>query len=425
MATEIPHGPKSIRAFAPVLFLLAVAVLINYVDRGNLAIAAPLLKDELHLSASQLGLLFSAFFSSYTVFIFVSGWLVDRFPVNWVLAAGFALWSAATAATGIAGGFAALFVMRLLLGAGESVAFPSCSKLLAEGLPEEYRGFANGVIGAGMKAGPAVGTLGAGLLMARYGWRPVFIGIGLGSLLWLPGWIRYAPRAAEDGRSISRGPSAADILEQRSFWGASLGHFCHNYVSYFMVSWLPLYLVRERGHSMETMAKVASAYYLADAAAAFATGWLTDLFIRRGRSVTFVRKAAMALGHSIVAVALAGCAWAGPRTYLPWLILVGLGLGTCGAGIFAFAQTLGGRAAAGRWAGLQNGFGNFSGVISPAVAGFILQWSGHFTLALGITAATSLIAVIAWTFIVGPLTEIDWARSGAVGGVAPSQVTDT
>ena len=422
MSAEIPNATKSVRAFTPALVLLAVAILINYVDRGNLAIAAPLLKDELDISPSKLGMLFSAFFSSYTVFIFVSGWLVDRFNVNGVLAAGFALWSAATAATGIAGGFATLFAMRLLLGVGESVAFPSCSKILALRLPEEYRGFANGVIAAGMKAGPAVGTLGAGLLMARYGWRVVFIGIGLASLLWLPAWIRWAPRSASDHHSIARGPSAADILEQRSFWGASLGHFCANYVSYFMVSWLPLYLVRERGLSMQTMAKVASAYYLADAAAAFATGWITDRFIRQGGSVTFVRKAAMAVGHSMVAVALAGCASAGSRTYLIWLILVGLGMGISGAGIFAFAQTLAGRVAAGRWAGLQNGFGNFSGVISPAVAGFLVQWSGHFTLALGITAATSLVAVVAWTLIVGPLTEIQWPYPGAV---APSQVKDT
>ena len=77
--------------------------------------------------------------------------------------------------------------MRLLLGIGESVAFPSCSKILARHVPEENRGFANGILIAGLKSGPAVGsTFGAGLLMARYGWRPVFIGIGLISLAWLP-----------------------------------------------------------------------------------------------------------------------------------------------------------------------------------------------------------------------------------------------
>src|SRR4029077_665078 len=139
-------GESRLRIFAPVLALLAFAILINYVDRGNLSIAAPTLKDELHISATRLGFLFSAFFYAYTAFIFVNSWLVDRFPVNWVLAAGFAVWSLATAGTGLVNGFVTLFVMRLLLGMGESVAFPASSKILAQNLPECDRGFANGLI---------------------------------------------------------------------------------------------------------------------------------------------------------------------------------------------------------------------------------------------------------------------------------------
>ena len=176
------------RAFTPVLLLLAMCLLINYVDRGNLSIAAPLLKDELGISASQLGVLLAAFFWSYTAMQFVCGCLVDRFDVNWVIASGYLLWSLATAATGIARGFAILLAMRLMLGIGESVAFPACSKILAAHLPEYRRGFANGVLQGALRCGNVVGTLGAGVLMVMYGWRPVFIGIGLISLLWLPAW---------------------------------------------------------------------------------------------------------------------------------------------------------------------------------------------------------------------------------------------
>ena len=122
------------------------------------------------------------------------GWVVDRFEVNQVIAAGFLVWSLATAATGLVRGFTMLLLMRLILGLGESVAFPSCSKILALHVAEPDRGFANGVIIAGMKSGPAVGALGAGLLMERYGWRPVFIGIGLVSLLWLAAWKKWMPR---------------------------------------------------------------------------------------------------------------------------------------------------------------------------------------------------------------------------------------
>src|SRR6202790_3562752 len=130
------NSESRLRGFMPVLALLALAILINYVDRGNLSIAAPALQDELHLSGTRLGLLFSAFFFAYTAFIFVNSWLVDRFAVNWVLAGGFALWSLAAPGTGLVSVFATLFLMRLLLGMGESVAFPTSSKILAQNLPE-------------------------------------------------------------------------------------------------------------------------------------------------------------------------------------------------------------------------------------------------------------------------------------------------
>src|SRR6266481_2166601 len=193
---------RKLGPFALPLLLLVLSVLINYIDRGNLSIAAPLLKDELGLSASRLGILFSAFFWTYTVMLFVCGWFIDRFDVNRVLALGFLLWSlATTAATGFVYGFTVLLAMRLLLGIGESVAFPCYSKILARHLPEHRRGFANGAIIAGMKCGPVVGTLGAGVLMANYGWRPVFIGIGLLSLVWLAAWMKWMPRTTASAHS--------------------------------------------------------------------------------------------------------------------------------------------------------------------------------------------------------------------------------
>ena len=137
-----------------VLFLLSLSVLINYIDRSNLSIAAPLIKDELHISASQLGTLLSAFFWIYAFMQIPAGWLVDRFDVKWVFAAGFFLWSAATAVTGVLHGFAALLIIRVILGIGESVAFPSYSKILATYFDKSRRGSANSLIIAGLALGP-------------------------------------------------------------------------------------------------------------------------------------------------------------------------------------------------------------------------------------------------------------------------------
>src|ERR1700687_3763263 len=186
MSISAASQPKGIPVHLRlVLVLLALSVFINYVDRGNLSIAAPMLKDELGISASQLGILLSALFWTYACLQPLAGWLVDRWNVNWVFAGGFFLWSAATAATGIVHTFSGLLILRLLLGIGESVAYPSYSKIIALNFSEERRGLANAVISAGLLLGPGFGMLFGGLLMARFGWRPFFIVLGLVSLLWL------------------------------------------------------------------------------------------------------------------------------------------------------------------------------------------------------------------------------------------------
>src|ERR1035438_6952358 len=190
-----------------VLILLAISVFINYVDRGNLSIAAPMLKNELAISPSQLGFLLSAFFWTYASLQLFSGWLVDRVNVNWIFAAGFFLWSAATAATGIVHTFVALFVLRLLLGMGESVAYPSYNKIIALNFPEQHRGLANSVLSAGLVLGPGFGMLFGGLLMARFGWRVFFLVLGLVSLLWLVPWFKWMPkRTPKKPDAIPTGP---------------------------------------------------------------------------------------------------------------------------------------------------------------------------------------------------------------------------
>ncbi len=413
----LAHNQSASKGLGPLLgpvILLHFAILINYIDRTNLSIAAPTLKTELGLSPAQLGILFSAFFYTYSACLFFIGWFTDRFNVNYVLGLGFLIWSAATAATGLVRGFAVLFAMRLLLGIGESVAFPSFSKVLSNYVPEHARGVANGIIIAGMRTGPAIGTLGAGLLMVKYGWRPVFIGIGLISLLWLPLWFLFMPRGPGLPRTVSpksAGPTTLDIFAERSFWGVTLGHFAANYYIYFMLTWLPIYLVQARHLSLETMPKVGALYYLVDAISTMACGYVSDHFIRNGKSVTLVRKSAMVLGYSILIVALVASLLAGQRSYLPWLLILGVGSGIGGMGIFAFCQTLAGPRAAGRWAGLQNAFANFAGILCPAITGILVGKTGGFVWPLIIVAAVVVIGIMSWIFIVGPVKEVEWTLS--------------
>jgi len=409
--SQAQDDSRTLAAFAPALLLIAAAFLINYIDRGNISVAGDLIRKEFRLSDSQLGILFAAFFATYTAMQFVMGWLVDRFDANRILAAGFLLWSVATATTGIVRGFALLLIMRFILGIGESVAMPCGSKILAKNLPEHHRGFASGALMSALKFGNAAGTLGAGILMARFGWRPVFIGIGLLSLVWLPAWSRWKPRSGRIlPHSTNEGPGWAVILGHRSFWGTSAGHFCSNYLFYFMITWLPSYLIRVRHLSMATMSEVAGLYYFVDGISAIVTGWLQDFSIRKGGSPTLVRKSAMAIGFSMAAVAVLGCAIAGVHSYLPWLLAAGWGCGMTGPGLFTFPQTLAGPHAVGKWYGWQNGFGNLSGVLGPALTGFVLQRTGSFFAPFAITAGICVVGVIAWTLIVGRVELVSWKR---------------
>jgi MFS family permease len=192
--------------------LLSLSVFINYVDRGNLSVAAPVLGRELTLSPAELGLLFSAFFWTYSFCQIPAGWLVDRFNVNRLYAAAYTLWSVVTLLTGFTHTISALLIVRLFLGLGESVAYPACSQILVLNFSEHERGRANSLIDVGAKAGPALGTLLGGLVVAYWGWRVLFIAAGAIGLLWLVPWYLWAgtgARAVRPARASFTSSAAA------------------------------------------------------------------------------------------------------------------------------------------------------------------------------------------------------------------------
>lgn len=152
------------------------------------------------------------------------------------------------------------------------------------------------------------------MLIVAYGWRYVFLGIGLLSLLWIPAWWKWMPKtpAAPFEGSTAPATGVLEIVLQRPFWGSTLGHFCGNYTLYFMITWLPICLKENRHLALLQTVKVASLYYAVISLSALCAGWLTDTLIRRGSSHTAVRQSAMALSYLLGALALAGCAFAGP-----------------------------------------------------------------------------------------------------------------
>ncbi|HEX7759253.1 MAG TPA: MFS transporter [Caulobacteraceae bacterium] len=417
-AQAVAVQPMSDRRTTAIVALMALAVFINYVDRGNLATAAPLIKDELHLNNTQVGLLLSAFFWAYTPGQVFAGWLAERINAYRALALGLTVWALATAATGLGASFAVLFGLRMILGLGESVAFPCSSKLLAEYLPTHRLGHANGMIGAGLALGPAVGTLAGGLLIARYGWRPSFIVFGLISLFWLVPWLtvtRAASGEASGRAAQAPAPPFLAILRQRSLWGAALGHFAANYTLYFVVSWLPTYLVKAQGFTVRQMAELGGAVYLVYAASCLGVGWICDRWMAAGGGDNQVRKTMMVAGHTGAAACLAACAVAGvrgfPAAILVSLLLAGFFFGFTTPNIFAIGQTLAGPRAAGKWIGVQNCLGNIAGIVAPIITGVVVDRTGAFVWAFVIAAGVGLLGVVGWGVIIPRVAPVDWEEA--------------
>ena len=204
--------------------------------------------------------------------------------------------------------------------------------------------------------------------------------------------------------------SIAAIFRKRAFWGAAVGHFCSNYPLYLMISWLPYYLVHERHYSMQTMAKEGALFYVAFAIAAPIAGWVADSIVRSGARPSIVRKTAMGIGHSVVAAGVLGCGAEDARLLFVSLIVMGAGYGLVGPNIYVFAQTLAGRTVAGKWTGLQNGFGNLAGVVVAPLTGFIVDRTGHFWWAFVVAASVAAVGVISWVVIVGPLKQVDFKK---------------
>lgn len=400
------------RLSSAVVPLLALAVFINYVDRGNLATAGPLIKDELHLSASAFGLIVSAFFWTYVPGQLLAGWMAERFNAYRTLAAGLALWSLATAATGLVSGFGMLLALRLVLGLGETAVFPCSSKLIGQHLPQHQMGLANGLVCVGTALGPAFGTLVGGLMMANVGWRPAFLIFGLASLLWLVPWLMVS-RAAPAGRpaDYAEPPPLMAMLRRREAWGAGLGHFANNYSLYFVITWLPVFLVKTRGFSMGEMAEVGGLVYLTYAASCLGTGWIADRMIERGAGVGAVRKGWTITSHLIVAASLIACMLAsGPQATIATLCLAGFGLGFCAPSLYTIGQTLAGPHASGKWVGLQNLMGNAAGIVGPLITGAIVDRTGSFAWAFAVSAVVALAGVPCWLFLVPKVRQIDWAE---------------
>ena len=237
--------------------------------------------------------------------------------------------------------------------------------------------------------------------MARFGWRAAFIVFGILSLAWLIPW-----RAATRDGIATRSPAGArpiryrSLLRERSLWGTSLGHFCGNYAYYFMLTWLPLFLVNSQGFRVEQMAVIGAAIYALQAISAPVTGWICDRSILAGAAPSRVMKTAIVIGLCGVAVPMALCAIAGHALTVALLLIAGVFFGVQSAPLGSITQTLGGPRAAGQWMGIQNLCANAAGVLAPLITGFLIHRGNNFFWPFAIAAAVTLCGVLAYTLVI-------------------------
>ena len=400
-----------------VLVLLVASGFLNYIDRSNLSVGATNIQNEFHLDGRQLGLLLGAFSWTYALsqLLGFAGWLVDRFHVSWIFAGGFFLWSAAMGSTGLATSFGMLFVMRLALGLGESIAYPSYSRIVVTDFPEQHRAFTNAWIDAGTKGGPALGSLVGALLIARFGWRALFVGLGFGSLLWLVPWLLWMPRGQASAAPVDQTqvPSIWQIVRNRSALCSAFGLFCSNYFWFFLVIWLPHYLETERHFSKSKMGIFASLAYLTVAVSSVVSGRISDRWIARGASPTRVRKLFAGLGLALSTIILPVALVRDETLAMGLLMLACLCYGLFSSNLWAITQTLAGPHAAGKWTAMQNGIGNFSGVVGPYVTGFLLDATGFYWPSFAVAAGVALTGAAFFAFGIGPLKQVEWEKTAA------------
>ncbi len=412
-AAEIQReaGPRaSGTRLAWVVGLLGLSVLLNYIDRGAIGVAAPLMKQELNLSATSFGTAVSAFFWVYAPLCAFVGWLCDRFCVYRMFALGIALWAFATLLTGWVGGIASLIVLRLVLGLGESIAFPGSSKIFAMEVPAAHRGLANAVVAAALAFGPAVGTLAGGMILQAAGWRPIFWIFGAITLLWLLPWqVTSAPLRSKSVATPATDPvNFRALLKVPALHLMGAAHFMSNYGFYFLLTWLPLYLVKTVGYSIPQMTLLTTMGFVIQGVTALVSGRLSDRAVAAGADEATLRRRAMIWAQALGGGAIAALWYAqGPLQVGLCLAVAGIGSGLLATNLYAVGQIFSGPRAAGSWIGVQNAFGNCAGIIGPVVTGVIVDRLGSYGWAFALAAGVSLLGVWWWWKMVPEIRQAD------------------
>jgi ACS family D-galactonate transporter-like MFS transporter len=398
---EIPIVP-SVRW--TLVALLGAATFINYLDRGSLAVALPIISRDLRMGPWEQGVALSAFFWTYTAMQIPIGRIVDRYSIKQVYAVMFAFWSLAAAATGLVNGLAALLVCRVLLGIGESIYLPGGMKVVSLHFRADESALPAGLFDLGAKLGLAVGTAIDVWLLVKFGWRSLFFRTGLVGLLWLVPWLWLYPGSTRSGPRAAR-PRVnwGALATNRALVGMSIGFFCWDYFWYFIISWLPSYLYSVRGVSLPKLAIFGSLPYLIFGAAEGFGGWAAGALLVRGADLSKVTKGLIAAGFTFGLLIIPAALVESPGASLAFLFAAALSWIAC-ANMLAILKICAPDDEVALWTGVQNTAGNVGGVLAPVVTGIAIARTGSYVPAFLVVSAILIVGIAAYTLAVPRLT---------------------
>jgi ACS family glucarate transporter-like MFS transporter len=427
-----------------IVTMLFLVTTVNYADRATLSIAGPALSKELGLDPIAMGYVFSAFGWSYVVAQVPGGWLLDRYGSRWVYAFSIMIWSLFTLLQGWVGFFSgatavtALFLLRLAVGFAEAPSFPANARIVAAWFPGNERGTASAFFNSGQYFATVIFAPLMGWIAHDYGWRYVFFMMGgLGVIMGLI-WIKtvYGPKehpgvneaefdyikeggalvdldAPKDERAPNSGPGwdhIRQLLSNRMMLGVYLGQYCINTLTYFFLTWFPVYLVKERGLSILQAGFVATLPALCGFIGGVLGGIISDTILRKTGSLTMARKIPI-VGGMLLSMSIVACNYVdGQALVVGFMALAffGKGIGALG---WAVVSDTSPREAGGVSGGLFNTFGNLSSITTPIVIGYIVAATGSFNGALVFVGANALVAAFAYLVIVGKIERVVLKRS--------------
>jgi len=407
--------------------LMWLAIAINYIDRTVLSAAAPHLITELDINPEMMGFIMAAFFWSYALLQIPAGWFADRFGQKKGLGIAVGWWSIATMAMGLATGFKSLLALRLALGVGEAAAYPSNAGITARWFPDRERATVSGLFDSASKFGGAVAMPLIVFMIALFDWRLTFLAIGAVGLIWVIAWYFIYAENPEDHKAISadevrlirdgqtqkhgdknvRPMKWYKLLRYRNIWAMCIGFFTINYTSYFFITWLPTYLVKDKGMDFLKMGMVAALPLICGMVIEVLAGWASDRMVhKKVLSLTATRKLFLTIG-----LLMALCIGFAPFTdsvFMTVLLLCIAKSGTTVAAsqVWALPGDVAPTNSVSIVAGLQNTVSNMGGAVGPIITGAIVGATGHFTWALVFSAVLVVIGILNYLFLLGKVEPI-------------------